>query len=95
MSLAFNNCRNENLKMMCTEQPLQLFFDPMIRPMAIHKAAVIPIHLKAAVKADLDRDVRLGILEKVDLNSLVKWLSRMIVTFKKDSMLHRIKTINA
>ena len=72
MSSAFNNCRNQNLTTMFTEQPLQLFADPTIKPVAIHKAAVIPIHLKAQVKADLDRDVRLGILEKVDLNSPVK-----------------------
>ena len=30
--------------------------------------------MKAAVNADLDRDVRLGILEKVDVNLPVKWL---------------------
>ena len=42
--------------------------------MATHKAAVIPINLKAAVKANLDRDVLLCILEMVDLNSQVKWL---------------------
>ena len=84
MSSAFNNCRNKKLKMICTEQPLRLFIDPKVRPLAIHKAAFIPIHLKAAVKADLDRYVRLGILEKVDVNSPVKWLSRMIVTLKKD-----------
>ena len=40
--------------------------------------------MKARVKADLDRDVRLGILEKVDINSPVKWLSRMLVVMKKD-----------
>ena len=90
MSSAFTNCRNQNLIIMFTEQPLQLFVDPTIKPVAIHKAAVILIHLKAAVKADLDRDVRLGILEKVDLNSPVKWLSRMIVTLKKDGTPRRI-----
>ena len=47
MSSAFNNCRNLNFKMMFTEQPLQLFVDPTIKPVAIRKAAVIPIHLKA------------------------------------------------
>ena len=50
--------------------------------MGIHKAVIIPIHLKARVKAYLDRDVRLGILEKVNVNSPVR--SRMIVTMKKD-----------
>ena len=43
-----------------------------MKPVAIHKAAIIPIHLKARVKADLDRDVWLGILEKVNINSPVK-----------------------
>ena len=36
------------------------------------------------MKANLDRDVQLGILEKVNVNSPVKWLSQMIVTMNKD-----------
>ena len=68
----FNNCRIQPLKMMNCDKPLQLFVDPTVKPVDIHKAAIIPIHLKARVKADLDRDVRLGILEKVDINSPVK-----------------------
>ena len=74
MKSGFNNCQIQPLKMMFTNRPLELFVDPNIKPVAIHKAAVIPVHLKAAVKADLDRDVRLGILEKVDINSPLKWL---------------------
>ena len=85
----FNNCRIQPLKMM-RGSPLRLFVDKSVKPVAIHKAAIIPIHLKARVKADLDRDVRLGILEKVDINSPVKWLSRMLVTLKKDGSPRRI-----
>ena len=76
--------------MMYSDKPLQLFVDPNVKPVAIHKAAIIPIHLKARVKADLDRDVRLGILEKVNVNSPVKWLSRMLVTMKKGGSPRRI-----
>ena len=47
---------------MFTSWPLELFVDMNIKHVAIHKAAVNPVHLKAAVKADLDRDVWLGIL---------------------------------
>ena len=65
----FNNFRIQPLRMINTDSPLLLFVDPAVKPVAIHKAAIIPIHLKARVKADLDRDVRLGILEKVDINS--------------------------
>ena len=36
MASAFNNCRNQKLKMMCIEQPLRLFVDPKIKPVAIH-----------------------------------------------------------
>ena len=74
MKSGFNNSKIQPLKLMFTDRPLELFVDPNIKPVAIHKAAVIPVHLKAAVKADLDRDVRLGILEKVDINSPLKWL---------------------
>ena len=90
MKSGFNNCRIQPLKMMVSDKPLQLFVDPNVKPVAIHKAAIIPIPLKARVRADLDRDVRLGILEKVDVNSPVKWLSRMIVTMKKDGSPRRI-----
>ena len=79
----FNNCRIQPLAMMKSAEPLNLFVDPDVKPVAIHKAAITPIHLKAKVKADLDRDVRLGTLEKVDVNSPVKWLSRMMVTMKR------------
>ena len=64
--------------------------DPEVKPVAIHKAALIPIHLKARVTEDLDRDVRLGILKKVNVNSPVKWLSSMLVTMKRDGSPRRI-----
>ena len=72
MPSAFNNCRNQKLEIMVNEEPLWLLVDQNVKPVAIHKAAVIPVDLKEAVKADLDRDVRLGILIKVDVNSPVK-----------------------
>ena len=59
MRSGFNNCRIQPLKMVYTDKPLELVVDPSVKPVAIHKAAIIPIHLKARVKADLDRDVRL------------------------------------
>ena len=70
MKSGFNNCRIQPLKMIFTDKPLELFVDPNVKPVAIHTAAVIPIHLKARVKADLDMDVRLGTFKKV--NSTVK-----------------------
>ena len=74
----FNNCRIQPLAMMKSAEAQNLIVDPDVKPVAIHKAAIKQIHLKARVKADLNRDVRLGILEKVNVNSPAKWLSRMM-----------------
>ena len=71
MKSGFNNCWIQPLKIMYSDKPLQLFVDHNVKPVAIHKAAIVSIFLKAREKANLDRDVRLGILEKVDVNSLV------------------------
>ena len=90
MKSGFNNCLIQPLKMMYSDKPLQLIVDPNVKPVAIHKAAIIPIYLKARFKADLNRDVQLSILEKVNVNSSVKWLSHMIVTMKKDGSPRRI-----
>ena len=86
----FNNCRIQPLAMMKSAEPINLFVDTDVKPVAIHKAVIIPIHLEAKVKADLDRDVWLRILEKVNVNLPVKWLSRMMVTMKKDGSPRRI-----
>ena len=46
MKSGFNNCKIQPLKIMFTDRPLELFVDPNIEHVAIHKAAVIPVHLK-------------------------------------------------
>ena len=78
---AFNTCENQLLPMM-SGPPLKLHIDPNARPVAIHKPANVPLHWQEKVKADLDRDCRLGVLEKVDPNIPVVWCSRMVVTPK-------------
>ena len=75
MKSDFNNCRIQPLKTMYMDRSFESFVDPSVKPVAIHKAAIIPIHLKAQVKRDLDRNVRLRILEIVNVNSPVQWLS--------------------
>ena len=64
--------------------PLQLHLDEGSKLVIWHKAGNIPIHFEAQVMADLDRDVRLGVLRKVPVNTLVdSFLSRMVVATKK------------
>ena len=51
--------------------PLRIFVDDEARPIAAHSPSQIPLHWQQAVKDGLDRDVRLGVLEKVEVNDPV------------------------
>ena len=53
-------------------------------PFATHVPIPTPIHWKEQIKADLDRDVKDGIIEKVPVGEPVQWCSPMVVTAKKD-----------
>jgi hypothetical protein len=76
----------------CTHQPLQKMsgkdMDVKIRkdavPFAVHTPAPVPHHWKRQVKADIDRDVRLGIIEPVPQGTCTTWCSRMVVAPKSD-----------
>ena len=82
-STCFNICDHQKLPKM-TGAPLRLHMDKDATPSAIHKPTMVPIHWRDQVKFDLDRDIRLGILEKVPENTPTTWLSRMVVTSKAD-----------
>ena len=51
--------------------PLRLHVDQQAMPIAVMNPGTIPIHWAADVKSGLDRDVRLGVLEKVPVNTPV------------------------
>ena len=82
-SSTFNVCEHQPLPMM-TGEPLQLYTNPNAKPVAVHKPATVPKHWQDKVFADLERDVTLGVLEKVEPNTPVTWCSRMVVTAKAD-----------
>ena len=77
----FNTCEHQQLPMM-TGSPLQLHMDISAPPAACHKVVPVPIHWRDRVRADIERDVRLGVLEKVPDNTPVTWQSRMVITAK-------------
>ena len=58
--------------------------DPQATPVACHKVVPVPLHWREKVKADLERNVRIGVLEKVPDNTPVTWQSRMVITAKAD-----------
>ena len=82
-STAFNTCEHQPLPMMKCE-PLELHVDPTAKPVAIHKPALVPIHWQDKVYQDLERDVKIGVLEKVSQNTPATWCSRMVVMAKSD-----------
>ena len=63
---AFNVCEHQPLPMM-SGPPLSLTIDPKAIPKPCHTPITVPVHWQDEVKAGLDRDVRLGVLEKVPL----------------------------
>ena len=80
---AFNTCAHQPLQMM-TGTPAGVKFKQDAEPYAIHTPIPIPHHWKKQVKSDIDRDVRLGIIEPVPQGTPTEWCSRMVVTAKKD-----------
>ena len=70
--------------------PLRPHFDPNAKPSAIYTPSPVPRHWAEDVKAGLDRDVRLGVLERVPVNEPVTWTSRMVVTPKSDGSPRRV-----
>ena len=86
---AFNQCEQQALPMMTDSPPLRLFIDETAKPTAIHSPAPVPRHWAEQVQAGLDRDVRLGVLERVGVNDPVTWCSRMVITPKHDGSARR------
>ena len=55
-----------------------------MKPHAVHTAIPVPHHWKRKVKQQLDRDVKLGIIEPVPQGSVSRHCSRMVVASKKN-----------
>ena len=82
-SSAFNVCEHQPLPEM-SGKPITINFKPDVVPKAYHSPIPIPRNWKERVKADLDRDVRLGIIEPVPPGTPTIWCSRMVVVAKKN-----------
>ena len=82
-SSAFNTCTHQPLQEM-TGPPMKIHFKDNYEPHAVHTPIPYPYHWEDDVDADIDRDVRLDILEKVPEGTPVTWCSRMVVQAKKN-----------
>ena len=82
-SSTFNTCEHQLLPLM-DGPPMHLMVDPEAEPIAHHTPVPVPLHWRDAVKAGLDHDVQLGVLEPVPVGEPVTWCHRMVVCAKKD-----------
>ena len=80
---AFNRCTRQTLPMMKGE-PLPIILKAGAKPYAAYTPIQVPLHWEAQVKADLDRDCALGVLEKVPINTPTTWCARMVVVPKQN-----------
>ena len=95
-SSSFNICEKQGLQKM-SGPPMRIEVDETATPTAVHKPIPVPIHWRNEVKAQLDRDVELGVIEPVPWGEPVTWCSRMILVAKNDGSPRRtvdLKSLN-
>ncbi|CAG2189575.1 unnamed protein product [Mytilus edulis] len=63
--------------------------DPKATPVACHTPVPVPLHWQDDVKASLDQDVRLGVIEPVPVGEPVTWCHRMVICSKKNGKSRR------
>ena len=78
----FNVCPHQCLPRM-SGPPMRLMIDETATPVAHHTPVPVPLHWHAEVKAGLDQDVRLNVIEPVPVGEPVTWCHRMVVCAKK------------
>ena len=85
----FNTCEHQPIKML-TGAPLDIHWREDVHPVACHTPVPVPLHYKQLVKEDIDRDVRIGVLEPVPQGVPTVWCSRMLVIPKKSGKPRRV-----
>lgn len=63
--------------------PMRLMVEPYGKPVAHHSPVPVPIHWQEEVKAGLDQNVRLGVIERVPIGEPVIWCHKMVICAKK------------
>ena len=89
-SSAFNVCPHQRLPLVTSSPPMKLHLKGDAQPVAIHKAATVPIHWESQVKEGIQRDVDLGVLEKVKTGEPTTWCSWININAKKDGKPRRV-----
>ena len=82
-SSTFNTCPHQPLPRM-SGPPMKLLIDSNAIPVNHNKSIPIPLHFWDEVKAGIERDVCLDVIEQVPTNTPDKWCHRMVICAKKD-----------
>ena len=64
-----------------TGEPVKIMIQEDANPV-FEKGGTVPVHLEADVKAGLNRDVSLGVIEKLPVNTPTEWCARMVLVEK-------------
>ena len=88
-SSAFNKCEHQRLLEM-EGPPIKVHINKDAKPVTFFKPVPIPIHWQEQVEQDLERDLRLGVLERVPMGEPTKWCFKMLVTRKTDGSPRRV-----
>ena len=88
-SSTFNKCPHQPLPFM-EGDPIKLHVDPDATPKAVHTAIPVPLHWRDQVREDLQKDVRLGVIEPVPAGEPTRWQHRMIITSKENGEPRRV-----
>ena len=92
----FNLCPHQELPKV-EGPPLKFILKENAIPKAVFTPATVPVHWQEAVKAQLDRDVEMGVLERVPPNEPTEWQHRMVVVRKTNGSPRRtvdMKSLN-
>ena len=81
---AFNCCECQPLPKM-HGPPLKIHMQEGVKPVASHSPIPVPLHWHKKVKAGLDRDEAIGVIERVPPGTPTTWCHRMVVVPKKDN----------
>ena len=79
----FNVCQHQKLPKM-EGPPMRIMIDNDAKPVAHHTPVPVPLHWQDEVKAGLDQDVLLGVIEPVPIGEPVTWCHRMVICAKKN-----------
>ena len=79
----FNKCPHQPLPMM-TGPPMKVNINESASPYITRRPPRVPIHWRGAVIEQIDRDIALGVIERVPPGTPDTWLHSMVITGKSD-----------